>query len=132
MVTNFIIQHNLPLATAGYLAPLFKNIFPDSDIGKWYASGRSKSNAIVDKAMSPHCHEYLVQYCKEQRVSLGINGSSNTDVNKINPVTLRIFSNRQVFYHYILKCPDFALRKVGRSVLIIGLCFVFYAMIKLT
>ena len=26
MVTNFLIQHNLPIATAGHLGPLFKTI----------------------------------------------------------------------------------------------------------
>ena len=34
MVTNFLIQHNLPLATADHLGPLFKNIFSDSD--QWW------------------------------------------------------------------------------------------------
>ena len=63
MVANFLIQHNLPLATANHLGPLFKRIFPDSDIAKWYASGRSKTSAIVNKALGPHCHNYLVQHC---------------------------------------------------------------------
>ena len=34
MVTNFLIQHNLPIATSAHLGPLFKTIFPDSQIAK--------------------------------------------------------------------------------------------------
>lgn len=34
MVTNFLVQHNLPLATADHLGPLFKTIFPDSKVAK--------------------------------------------------------------------------------------------------
>ena len=58
MDTNFLIQHNLPLATADQ--PLIKSIFPDSNIAKSYAGGRTKTSAIINKAMGPHCHEYLV------------------------------------------------------------------------
>ena len=32
MATNFIVQHNLPIATADHLAQLFKNVFPNSKI----------------------------------------------------------------------------------------------------
>ena len=32
MVTNFIIQHNLPIATADHLAKLYKNVLPDSEL----------------------------------------------------------------------------------------------------
>ena len=68
MVTNFLIQHNLPLATAGHLGPLFKSIFPDSNIAKSYACGRTKTSAIINKAMGLHCHEYLVEHCKSRSV----------------------------------------------------------------
>ncbi len=107
MVTNFLIQHNLPLATADHLGPLFKNIFPDSNIAKWYGSGRSKTSAIVNKAMGPHCHDYLVQHCMVHPFSLGIDGSSDTDVNKMNPVTLRIFDvnrSKTVTSHFYDMC----------------------------
>ena len=36
MVTNFLVQHNLPLATADHMGPLFKAIFPDSKIASSY------------------------------------------------------------------------------------------------
>lgn len=107
VVTNFLIQHNLPLATADHLGPLFKTIFPDSDIAKWYSSGRTKTSAIVNKAMGPHCHNYIVQHCMEHPFSLGTDGSSDTDVNKMNPVTMRIFdvnTSKTVTTHFYDIC----------------------------
>jgi hypothetical protein len=41
-VANFIVHHNLPLATADHLGPLFKDIFPDSQIAKAYACKKQK------------------------------------------------------------------------------------------
>ena len=39
-VTNFLVQHNLPLATADHLGPLIKSIFPDSKIAQSYGCAR--------------------------------------------------------------------------------------------
>ena len=47
-VTNFLIQHNLPIATADHLGPLFKEIFPDSSIASSYSCGRTKTAAILN------------------------------------------------------------------------------------
>lgn len=45
---------------------------------------------IMNKAMGPHCHQYIVEHCKNHPFSLGIDGSSDTDVKKINPVTIKL------------------------------------------
>ena len=107
MVTNFLVQHNLPLATTDHLGPLFKTIFPDSKIAKSYACGRTKTGAIINKAMGPHCHAYLVEHCTTHPFSLGIDGSSDTDVNKMNPVTMRVFDinrSKTVTSHFYDMC----------------------------
>ena len=33
-VTNFLVQHNIPLSVTDHLNPLFKDIFPDSSVAK--------------------------------------------------------------------------------------------------
>lgn len=53
MITDFLVQHNLPIATADHLGPLFKEIFPDSKIAAAYASGRTKTSAILNVAHVP-------------------------------------------------------------------------------
>ena len=47
VVTNLLVQHNLPLATADHLGPLFKSIFPDSKIAQSYSCARQKATAIT-------------------------------------------------------------------------------------
>ena len=41
MVAKFIVQHNLPIATADHLAWLFKNVFLNSKIAASYASAKT-------------------------------------------------------------------------------------------
>ena len=41
-ISNFLVQHNLPLAMANHLSSLFKEVFPESNIAKNYASRRTK------------------------------------------------------------------------------------------
>ena len=72
MITNSLVQHNLQIATADHLGPLFKEIFPDSKIAAAYASGCTKTSAILNIALGPHCHNYLVDHCKSHPFSLGL------------------------------------------------------------
>ena len=74
MVTNFIVQYNLPIATADHLAQLFKNVFPDSKIPASYASAKTKTFVIINTAFKPYCHCLLVDYCKSNPFSVGHNG----------------------------------------------------------
>ena len=107
LTTNFLIQHNLPLATSDHLGPLFRAIFPDSEIAKQYGCARTKTMAIINKALGPHCHSYVVQHCQKHSFSIGIDGSSDTDVEKMNPATVRIFDinrSKTVTSHFYHMC----------------------------
>ena len=64
MVSNFVVQHSLPMATAGQLEPLFKSIFPDTKIASSYSSAGTKTNAIVNGGLGTHCHDFIVQHCQ--------------------------------------------------------------------
>jgi hypothetical protein len=91
MVTNFIIQYNLPIATADHLAPLFKTIFPDSKIASSYSCAKTKTFAILNEGFAPDCHNYIVEHCNTHAYSVGHDGSNDTGVQKMNPVSIRIF-----------------------------------------
>ena len=54
IMSNLLIQHNVPLATSDHLGPLFRSAFPDSDIAKQYSCGRTKTGAIINKVMGSH------------------------------------------------------------------------------
>ena len=107
MVTNFLVQHNLPIATADHLGPLFKAIFPDSQIASKYAAARTKTSAILNIAMGPYCHQSLVQHCQTHPFALGTDGSNDTGLLKMNPVTIRLFdmnNSKKVTSHFYDIC----------------------------
>ena len=90
MVPNFIVHHNLPLATADHFGLLFNIIFPDSTIASSYSSARTKTTAIVYEAFGTHCHDFIVQHCQNYPYSCGTDGSNDTGIQKMNPVSIRI------------------------------------------
>ena len=90
-VTNFLVQYKLPLATVDHLGPMFKSIFPDCKIAQSYGCARQKTSAIINEAFQPYCHNYLVEFCKNNLYSVGHDGSNDTGVGKMNPVCIKIF-----------------------------------------
>ena len=107
MVTNFIVQHNLPIATADHLAQLLKNPFPNSKFAASYASAKTKFFATINKAFQPYCHSFLVDYCKSNSFSVGHDGSNDTGVQKMNPISVRIFdikNSKAVSEHFFSMC----------------------------
>lgn len=47
LFTNFISQHNLPFAVSDHFTKIVKQMFPDSEIAKKYACGRTKTTQIL-------------------------------------------------------------------------------------
>lgn len=94
-VTGFLAEHNLPLATADHLGPLFRNIFPDSKIAKAYACGKTKASCILNRAIAPDLQETLVNQMKTSCFSIATDGSNDQGLEKMNPVTVRIFDINQ-------------------------------------
>lgn len=105
-VANFIVEHNLPLAIADHLSPLLRDIFPDSEIAKKYASCRTKSTCIVNHSLAPHFKSLLVNAIISQPFTICIDGSNDTGTEKMNPMTIRYFSNDQgaVVTHFLDMC----------------------------
>ena len=48
------IVDNIPFAAADTFSPLFKEMFPDSEIARSYASARTKTTCIVNGALKPY------------------------------------------------------------------------------
>ena len=106
-VKKFLVQHNLPLATADYLGPLFKSIFPDSQIAQSYGCARQKTSDIINVAFQPYCHNYLVEFCKNNPYSVSHDGSNDTGVRKMDPVCIRTFDikrSKTVSSHFFDMC----------------------------
>ena len=86
-----LVQHNIPFALADELTPLFQDIFPDSDIAKNFSSRRTKTACIVNGAVAPFFQQRLLENIRGNPFSLAVDGSSDSDVEKMNPLTVRLF-----------------------------------------
>ena len=105
-VANFIVQHNLPLAVADHLSPLLRDIFPDSETARKYASSRTKTTCIVNHSLAPYFQSLVVDAMRSQPFSVCIDGSNDTGIEKMNPMTIRYFSTNQgaIVTHFLDMC----------------------------
>ena len=76
MVTNFIIEHNLPVNVSDHLTELIKAICPDSDIAKKYQCKRRKSTHIIHE-MSRDVIRSLDKVLKTEPFSISTDGSES-------------------------------------------------------
>ena len=90
-----LVQHNIPLALADELTPLFRDVFSDSEIAKGFSSKRTKTACIINGAVSPFFQKSLVEIMKKEPFSIAIDGSSDSGVEKMNPLTVCIFDDNR-------------------------------------
>lgn len=101
-----LAHHNMPVAVMDHLSPLFSDIFPDSKIAKGFASARTKTTCILNMALRPHFEAHLVSQMREEPFSLAIDGSNDNDIQKMNPITIRVLdtSRCQVSTRFLDMC----------------------------
>ena len=87
-----LVQHNIPLSLADELTPLFRDAFPDSEIAKNFSSRRMKTACVINGALAPSYQQVLVEAMKNGPYSVTIDGSSDSGVEKMNPLTVRIIN----------------------------------------
>ena len=90
-VANLLVQNNIPLSLADELTPLFRDIFSDSEIAQHYSSRRTKTACMINGAIAPYYKQHLVSVMKSEPFSLAVDGSSDSDVEKMNPLTVKFF-----------------------------------------
>ena len=90
-VASMLVQHNIPLSVSDELTPLFRDIFSDSEIAKQYSSRRTKTACVINGATAPFYQRNLIHVMKNKPFSLAVDGSSDSDVKKMNPLTVKIF-----------------------------------------
>lgn len=92
-------SYNVPLAFHDRLSPTIREFFSDSKIASSYHSASTKATCMLNLAVAPMLICDLVESMKSHPFSLSIDGSNDTDLNKMNPITVRIYdvnSNRVV------------------------------------
>ena len=103
-VATTMAKHNIPLAFAEHLSPLFREIFPDSEIAKAYGSGKTKTTCILNGALKPYYQQELIEKMKCIPFSLSIDGSNDIDIEKMNPMTVKIFDVNGVTHRFLDMC----------------------------
>ena len=94
---TLLVQRNIPLALADELTPLFRDVFSDSQIAKNYTSKCTKTACIVNGAIAPFFQQRLVELMRNEPFAVAIDGSSDTGIEKMNTLTVRVFDvTRQV------------------------------------
>lgn len=90
-MANALVQHNIPLSFADHLNPLLRDIFPDTLTAKAYASASTKTTWIINGSLAPYYKSSLVELMKSQPYSIAIDGSNDSGVEKMNPITVKMF-----------------------------------------
>ena len=65
-------------------------MFPIVQLSRNLHVDEKKTTAILNKALPPECLDYLKNHCKTHPFFLGTDGSNDTGILKMNPVSLRI------------------------------------------
>ena len=66
-------------------------MFPDSNIAKGFACGRTKTTCILNEAMMPNLKSYLLTYMQNEPFSLVNDGTTDTGLKKMNAACAMIF-----------------------------------------
>ena len=69
---------------------MIRDIF-DGEVAKGYHCARTKTTAILNNAIAPEFKRELVSKMQNSPYSILIDGSNDTGMEKLNPVTVRIF-----------------------------------------
>ena len=85
-LSTVLAHQNIPIAVSDHLSPLF----PDSEIAKAYLCARTKTTCILNGALAP-CFSSLVEHMRAEPFSLAIDGSNDSGLQKMNPLTVGIF-----------------------------------------
>lgn len=100
-----LAQHNIPLSLADHLSPLIRNVF-DGVVAKGYACAKTKTSCILNGAVAPVFKTQLVSVMQEMPYSLCVDGSNDSGLEKINPLTVRTFdeNHSKVIMRFLDMC----------------------------
>ena len=86
-----LAQHNVPLALADHLSPLIRDVF-DGEVAQGYACAKTKTTCILNGAVAPQLRDELVSLMQNTPYSLSVDGSNDSGLEKMNPLTVRVYT----------------------------------------
>ena len=92
LFTEFIIEHNIPIACADHAGPLFKKMFPDSSIATKYGCARTKTTCVIE-TLANNDAKRIASAVQTGPFALATDGSNDLGAAKLYPICVRYFDN---------------------------------------
>ena len=83
-------ENNIPLAISNHLSRMLPKLFPDSKIAQKYSTAATKTTYVINGAIAPHFLRETVNIIKCSPFSLLTDGSNDSGLEKMNPLTVKI------------------------------------------
>ena len=93
LFTDFLIEHNVPIAASDHSNELFRKMFPDSEISKKYACKRTKTTSLV-KFLGETEQNDIVKKLKKTVFCIATDGSNDMNASKLYPILVCYYDNQ--------------------------------------
>ena len=90
--TEFLVEHNLPLAVADHIGPLLRKMFPNNAVAKRYRCGQTKTRSLV-RALDSNADSEITTVLKTNPYSLATDGSNDIQDFKLYPLVVKYFDD---------------------------------------
>ena len=89
------MEHNLPLALTDHMSDLFTKIFPDSQIAKKHAAGRTKTRGLV-QVLADSAESSMTSEIQQKPFSMSTDGSNDKGLEQLYPIVIRYQNDTKV------------------------------------
>ena len=96
---------NIPVAFHDKLSPPIRSQFSNHKVAAQYHSASTKAMCVLNGAVAPSLISDLVTKMKKNAFSLMIDGSNDSGLEKMNPITIRVFNVNCVKTCFLDMCP---------------------------
>ncbi|XP_061571349.1 uncharacterized protein LOC133424833 [Cololabis saira] len=110
-----MVQHDVSFAVADHFSPLWRECFKDSPTAQHFKSASTKTTCIINHAVAPHFRNELVMKMRENPFTLVTDGSNDTGLEKMNPLTVRVFDGTNKVVHRFLDMCTTSGRSCGTA-----------------
>ena len=109
----------MPIAVADHFGPLLRDIFSDSEIARNFASGSTETTCLVNGTLAPYFKSFMVNLLKAGPFLIAVDGSNDTGLEKMNPLTVRFYDgHKKITTQFLDMCLTKGLRYIPYSLLV--------------
>lgn len=81
-MTEFLIEHNLPLAVSNHVGPLLRKMFLNDSVAKQYRCGQTRTRSLV-RTSGRNAESGITDVIKSNPYSLATDGSTHIEDYKL-------------------------------------------------